>query len=542
MIKTKFVFVSGGVMSSVGKGIAVASLSKLLQSKGYTVCTVKCENYLNVDAGTIRPTEHGEVFVCDDGIETDQDIGTYERFLDRSLSRDNFITMGQIYQTVIERERSFGYEGEDVEAIPHLCDEIIGRIKQAGRKMKADIVVIELGGTAGEYQNIFYYESSRIMKLRDKDSVLHVHVAYLPTPPSVGEMKSKPVQTSVHILNSIGIQPDFLVARAQHEVDKKRRERLAMFCNMDADDIISNPDLHSIYDVAIKLDEQDFAEKILKKIHLKTKSKDLTDWRKLANVVKSVEKELPIAVVGKYFSTGDYVLGDVYVSVLESLKHACWLNGVKPKLYWIDSEKIEADGAEKYLKGMAGMVVPGGFGSRGIEGIIQAVTYVRENNIPYFGLCYGMQLATIEVARNLAGLKNANSTEINPKTKYPVIHIMPDQEKKLLSRDYGATMRLGAWDCSLVKGTKAHEAYGENKISERHRHRYEFNNDYKTKLEKVGLVVSGTSPDGHLVEIVELKNHPWFVGVQFHPEFKSRPLRPHPLFREFIKAATFNLS
>lgn len=541
MPKTKYIFISGGVMSSVGKGIAAASLAKLLQSKGYRVCPVKCENYLNVDAGTIRPTEHGEVFVCDDGIETDQDIGTYERFLDQSLSRDNFITMGNVYQTVIQRERSFGYEGEDVEAIPHICDEIISRIKQAGRKSRADIVITELGGTAGEYQNVFYYEASRIMKLRNKDSVLHVHVAYLPTPPTVGEMKSKPVQTSVHILNSMAIQPDFLVARAEKPLDKKRKERLALFCNMDGDDIISNPDLDSVYDVAIKFDEQNFADRILKRFHLKPKLKDLQDWRQLAEVVKTVTREVPIAVVGKYFATGDYVLGDVYVSVLESLKHAGWAHNVKPKLYWVDSEKIETDGAAKYLAGMAGLVVPGGFGGRGIEGIIQAITYAREQKIPYFGLCYGMQLASIEVARNVVGLKDANSTEIAPKTKNPVIHIMPEQEKKLLSRDYGATMRLGAWECQVEKGTKAHTAYGKDKISERHRHRYEFNNKYRNQLEKAGLIISGLSPDGKLVEIVELKDHPWFVGVQFHPEFQSRPLRPHPLFKDFVGAAVAQL-
>jgi CTP synthase len=537
MPKTKFIFVSGGVMSSVGKGIAVASLSKLLQSRGYKVVPVKCENYLNVDAGTIRPAEHGEVFVCDDGIETDQDIGTYERFLDLSLSRDNFITMGLVYQTVIQRERNFGYEGEDVEAIPHLCDEIIDRIKAAGKKSRADIVVVELGGTAGEYQNIFYYEASRIMRLRNKDSVLHVHVAYLPTPPTVGEMKSKPVQTSVRALNSMAIQPDFLVARAVKPLDRKRKERLAMFCNMDGDDIISNPDLDSVYDVALKFDEQNFADRILKRFRLKSHNRDLDDWRKLAETVKNVAKPLPIAVVGKYFATGDYVLSDVYVSVIESLKYAGWHHNVKPELHWIDSEKIEVDGADKHLKGMAGVVVPGGFGSRGVEGIIQAIQYAREQKIPYLGLCYGMQLATIEIARHLAGLDEASSTEINPKTKQPVIHIMPEQEKKLLKRDYGATMRLGSWDCQVVRGTKAHEAYGKTDISERHRHRYEFNNAYKSKLEKVGLVISGTSPDGRLVEMVELKDHPWFVGVQFHPEFKSRPLRPHPLFRDFIGAA-----
>ncbi|MDZ4229525.1 MAG: CTP synthase, partial [Candidatus Veblenbacteria bacterium] len=535
MARTKYIFISGGVMSSVGKGITAASIAKLLQSKGYRVCPIKCESYLNIDSGTIRPTEHGEVFVCDDGIETDQDIGTYERFLDQPLSRDNFVTMGQIYQAIIERERSFGYEGEDVEAV-HLCDEIIGRFKTAARKSRADVVVVELGGTVGEYWNIFYYEAYRIMKLRNKDSVFHIHVGYLPTPPTVGEMKSKPTQLSVRLLNSLGIQPDFLVARAERPLDRKRKERLALFCNMDGDDIISNPDLDSVYDVAIKFDEQEFGERILKKLHLKPKSKDLNDWRKLAETVKTVVNEVPIAVVGKYFATGDYVLSDVYVSVIESLKHAGWHYGVKPKLVWVDSEKIEADGAAKYLEGMAGVVVPGGFGGRGIEGIIQAITFAGEHKIPYFGLCYGMQLATIEIARNLADLKGANSTEIDAKTKHPVIHIMPDQEKKLLSRDYGATMRLGAWDCHVTKGTKAHEAYGKTDISERHRHRYEFNNAYRARLEKVGLTISGASPDGKLVEIVELKDHPWFVGVQFHPEFQSRPLRPHPLFREFIGA------
>ncbi len=544
MSKTNYIFVSGGVMSSVGKGIAAASLAKLLQSKGYRVCPVKCENYLNVDAGTIRPTEHGEVFVCDDGIETDQDIGTYERFLDQSLSRANFMTMGLVYQTVIQRERNFAYQGEDVEAIPHLCDEIISRIKDAGKRSRADIVIVELGGTAGEYQNVFYYEASRIMKLRNKDSVLHIHVGYLPTPPTVGEMKSKPVQTSVHILNSMGIQPDFLIARAEKTLDKKRKERLALFCNLDGDDIISNPDVESVYDVAVTFDEQSFADRILKRWRLKPRQKDLSDWVKLAQTVKAVKEEITIAMVGKYFTTGDYVLSDVYISVIESLKYAGWHHGVKIKMRWVDSEKIESDpsheggagGAAKYLQGVSGVIVPGGFGSRGIEGIISAIQYARENNIPYFGLCYGMQLATIEVARHVAGFTDANSTEINPATKHPVIHIMSAQEKKLLQRDYGATMRLGAWPAKLARGSKVYKAYGQTEISERHRHRYEFNNKYRAQIEAAGLKIVGTSPDDRIVEIVELENHPWFVGVQFHPEFKSRPLRPHPLFRDFVGA------
>ncbi len=530
-------------MSSVGKGIAAASLAKLLQSKGYRVCPIKCENYLNVDAGTIRPTEHGEVFVCDDGIETDQDIGTYERFLDASLSRANFMTMGAVYQTVIQRERNFEYQGEDVEAIPHLCDEIIGRIKEAGKKSRADIVIIELGGTAGEYQNIFYYEASRIMKLRNKEGVLHVHVGYLPTPPTVGEMKSKPMQTSVRILNSMGIQPDFLIARAERPLDKKRKERLALFCNMDGDDIISNPDLESVYDVALEFDKQHFADRILKHWRLKAKHNDLSDWIKLAQTVKAVKDEVVVAMVGKYFSTGDYVLADVYLSVIESLKYAGWHHNVKVKLRWVDSEKIESDGPAKHLQGAAGIIVPGGFGSRGIEGIIQAIQYARENKVPYFGLCYGMQLATVEIARHVAGIKDASSTEIDPKAKHPVIHIMPDQEKRLLQRDYGATMRLGAWPAKLSNGTKVYAAYGQSHIEERHRHRYEFNNKYRKQIEDAGLKIVGTSPDDRIVEIVELENHPWFVGVQFHPEFKSRPLRPHPLFRDFVGAClVFNNS
>ena len=532
----KFIFVFGGVMSGIGKGISTSSIAKIIQARGFSVTAIKIDPYINVDAGTMNPTEHGEVFVCDDGIETDQDIGTYERFLDQSLSGGNFITMGQVYQTVIERERNFGYEGEDVEAIPHLCDEIISRVKEAGRKSRADIVIVELGGTAGEYQNVFYYESSRIMKLRNKDNVLHVHVAYLPTPPTVGEMKSKPVQTSVHILNSMGIQPDFLIARAERPLDKKRKERLALFCNMDGADIISNPDVESVYDVAISFDEQQFADRILKRWRLKAREKDLSDWSRLAQTVKAVYNEIPIAMVGKYFSTGDYVLSDVYLSVIESLKYAGWHHNVKIKMRWVDSEKIEADGPAKYLSGVAGIIVPGGFGSRGIEGIVQAIQYSRENQIPYFGLCYGMQLATVEVARHLAKLADANTTEVDPKTKHPVIHIMPDQEKKLLEKDYGATMRLGAWPAKLVRGSKVYQAYGQQNIEERHRHRYEFNNKFRKTIESVGLKIVGTSPDERIVEIIELENHPWFVGVQFHPEFKSRPLRPHPLFREFVGA------
>lgn len=531
---TKYLFVSGGVISGLGKGITAASIAAILKGKGYQISPVKVDMYLNLDAGTIRPQEHGEVFVADDGIETDQDLGHYERFLDTNLSRVNYITTGQVYAEVIRKERAFEYDGEDVEAIPHITDEIIRRFKLAGRD--ADIVIIELGGTVGEYQNGIFFEASRLMKLRHPGDVLQIHVAYLPIPGNLGEMKSKPVQQSVRLLNSLGIEPDFVVARAERPVDDKRKERIALFCNVSKDDVISNPDMKSIYEVPLVLQQQQFGEKILQKLKLPAGKKDLEPWRKLIHTMKTVKKEVNIAVVGKYFSTGDYNLADVYVSIIEALKSAAWYNKAKPVLHWIDSEKIEQNGTE-ILQDMDGIVITPGFGKRGIEGMISAITYARENYVPYLGLCYGMQMATIEFARNVLKLKNANTAEVDDNTPHPVIHIMPEQERKLLKRDYGASMRLGAWDCVLKPGSIAEKAYGTRKISERHRHRYEFNNKYRKQFEAAGMVFSGTSPDGRLVEIIELADHPFFVGVQFHPEFKSRPLNPGPLFREFVKAS-----
>ncbi|MBI2607629.1 MAG: CTP synthase [Candidatus Doudnabacteria bacterium] len=531
---TKYIFVSGGVISGLGKGITAASIGTILQSKGYKISAVKVDMYLNLDAGTIRPQEHGEVFVTDDGVETDQDIGHYERFLDENLGRDNYITTGQVYSEVLKKERAFEYDGEDVEAIPHITDEIIRRFKLAGKGV--DMVIVELGGTVGEYQNAIFFEASRIMKLRNPRDVLQVHVAYLPIPGNIGEMKSKPVQQSVRTLNSMGIEPDFVVARAERVVDDRRKERIALFCNVKKEDVISNPDLPSIYEVPLVMQQQKFGEKILDKLQLPPGKKDLAPWGKLLKTIKSVKKEVNIAVVGKYFSTGDYHLSDVYVSIIEALKAASWQNKVKPKLFWIDSEKIEKQGTD-VLKGMDGIVITPGFGKRGVEGLISAITYARTKKVPYLGLCYGMQMATIEFARNVLKLKDANTTEVNPNTKYPVINIMPEQEKKLLKKDYGASMRLGAWPCVLKNGSKAYKSYGSKKISERHRHRYEFNNKFRKEFEAKGFVFSGTSPDGRLVEIIELKDHPFFVGVQFHPEFQSRPLSPGPLFREFIKAS-----
>ncbi|TSC66284.1 MAG: CTP synthase [Candidatus Doudnabacteria bacterium Gr01-1014_77] len=531
---SKFIFISGGVISGIGKGITSASIGAILQSRGLNISPVKVDMYLNQDAGTIRPQEHGEVFVTDDGMETDQDLGHYERFIDRPLNKINYITTGQIYGEVLRKERAFEYEGEDVEAIPHVTDEIIRRFMMAAKN--ADIVLIELGGTVGEYQNAIFFEATRIMKLRHPDDILHIHVAYLPVPSYLGEMKSKPVQQSVRMLNSMGIEPDIIVGRAETVIDDKRKERIALFCNVDKKAVLSNPDVKSIYEVPVILEEQNAGDIILEKLKMKPRKRDMKEWRNFVKKIKSVKKDLNIAVVGKYFGTGKFELADSYVSVIESLKHAAWSNKANPKLTWIDSLKVENEGAKKILSGFDGIVVPGGFGKRGTEGMIQAVEYARKNKIPYLGLCYGMQMATIEYARNVAKLRNANTTEVDDETKHPVIHIMPDQEKKLLVRDYGASMRLGAWDCVLKKGSQVEALYKQRRISERHRHRYEVNNKYRGVLEKAGLVFSGTSPDGKLAEIIELPGHPFFMGSQFHPEYKSRPLRPHPLFEGFMKA------
>lgn len=547
-LKTKFIFVSGGVISSVGKGITTASLAALLESRGFRVAPVKMDMYLNVDAGTIRPQEHGEVFVTEDGMETDQDVGNYERFMNANLSSSNYLTNGQIYQKIIQKERNFEYDGEDVEIVPHVPEEIISRMEKAAQERKADFVIAEVGGTVGEYQNVLYMEANRIMKYRDGRDVIHIHVGYLPTPPSVGEMKSKPMQTSVRILNGSGIQPDFLICRAEKPLDDRRKETLAWITSVPASNIISAPNVDTIYRVPMNFDQQKLTDKILEKFKMKPRKTNMKEWKNLLGKITRInqaKKEVNVAVVGKYFETGDYKLQDVYVSVVESIKHASWNNSVKANLHWVSSVDIEKQGAAKVLKDFDGVVVPGGFGSRGTEGMIETVKYARENKLPYLGLCYGMQMATIEFARHVAGLKSANTTEVDDDNPHPVIHIMPDQEKKLLNREYGATMRLGGWDCVIKRGTHTEKAYleagkikktGTAKISERHRHRYEFNNAYREQLANCGLVIAGTTPDGKLVEIVELKDHPFFVGSQFHPEFLSRPLDPHPLFNGFMAA------
>lgn len=537
----KYIFVTGGVMSSVGKGVSTASIGKILQSRGYRVQLVKCDMYVNIDAGTMRPTEHGEVFVGEDGIESDQDLGNYERFTDITATRDNYITTGQVYQSVIERERNLEFEGSNVEVVPDIPNEIIRRINLAARKGRAEVVIVEIGGTVGEYQNILFLEAIRMMKLKHPQDVALVLVSYLPIPKSVGEMKTKPTQYAARSLNAAGLQADFILCRAERPIDAPRRRKLAINCGIEEWAVISAPDAESLYEIPINFEREGLSDKLLKKLLLKPRERDLKNWQKLARRIKGAAEPLRIGIVGKYFGTGDFTLADSYISVIEAIRHAAATLGRRPEITWLNSEAYEKDRRVlKELDGFQGIIVPGGFGSRGVEGKIRAIQYARENKIPYFGLCYGMQLAAVEFARNVCGLKDAHTTEINPKTKHPVIHLMPEQLKHLARRLYGATMRLGAYPAKLEKDSLVAKAYGATRVSERHRHRYEFNNDYRARFEKKGMRFSGTSPDGELVEIIELKNHPFFVGVQFHPEFKSRPLAPHPLFLAFIKAGATN--
>ena len=541
--KTSFIFISGGVISGLGKGITTASVSLLLKSFGYQAAPIKCDPYVNIDAGTMNPIEHGEVFVTDDGIETDQDIGHYERFLNQSLSRSNYTTTGQIYQSVIKRERALEYGGRCVEVVPHVPEEIIRRFKAAAQKMKAEVVVVEIGGTVGEYQNVLFLEANRIMKARDKENVIHLHVGYLPTPPSLGEMKTKPIQMSTRALNATGIQPDFIISRGEKALDSKRREKIALFCNIDSEDVISNPDVESIYQVPLILDQQELGEKIIAKLGLKPKKKkNLQEWQALLTKVSQAKKKVKIGIAGKYQTAGDYTLRDAYISIVEALKHAGWQLGIQPEIIWLDAEKLTRPENLRVLANIDGLIVPPGWGSRGVEGKIKAINFVREKKIPFLGLCFGMQMAVIEFSRNALALVGANSTEVNPKTKHPVIDIMPNQEKYLAKHQYGATIRLGAWPCQLKTGSQLERIYGQTKISERHRHRYEVNNYYRQKLAEAGLIFSGVSPDNQLVEAIELPKtvHPFFVGTQFHPEYQSRPLSPHPIFQAFLKACLNN--
>ncbi len=530
-------------MSGVGKGVAASSIGLILKARGFKVTAIKIDPYINVDAGTMNPTEHGEVFVLNDGDECDQDMGNYERFLDMTLSRVNYMTTGRVYQEVIRKERNLEYKGKNVEVVPDIPFEVIKRIEQASVEADSDITIIEIGGTIGEYQNMLFLEAARMMKSRNHEDVAFVMVSYLPIPSKIGEMKTKPTQYASRTLNSAGIQTDVIIARASVPLDQKRKAKIAMFCNIHPDGVISAPDVESIYDVPLNFERDNLSKILCKVLNLKLENRpiDFGAWKTFVDKSKKVKKEVNIAVVGKYFNSGEFILSDVYISVLEALKYSAYKEGRKIKLHYLGSQPFEKEPKKvRELSKYDGILVPGGFGSTGIEGMINVIKYAREKKIPYFGLCYGMQLLVIEFARNVLGLKGANTAEINPKASAVVIDIMPDQKRKLEEGNYGGSMRLGAYDALLGKGTVAHGAYGKDVIVERHRHRYEVNPDYVEQIKKGGLVFSGVSPDGTLMEIAELPKrvHPFFLGTQFHPEFLARPLAPHPLFNAFIKAAS----
>jgi CTP synthase len=534
-----YIFVGGGVMSSVGKGAATASIGKILQSKGFKVSAIKIDPYINVDAGTMNPIEHGETFVTDDGTECDQDVGNYERFLNVDLSTDNYMTTGRIYQTVIEKERNLEFNGRCVEVVPDIPNEVISRIEKVAKKDKADFVMIEIGGTVGEYQNLLFLEAARMMKLKYPKKVLFALVTYLPTIKTIGEMKTKPSQTSARLLNEAGIQPDFILGRASVPLDEPRKRKISIFCNLDTKDVISAPDVDSIYEIPLNFEKDGLGKRILKKLGLRGRTENMKEWKKLVNTIKKEKSVVKIGIVGKYFESGDFSLTDSYISVIEAVKHAAWANNKQPEIHWLSAQKFESGDKEelKKLKEFNGVIVPGGFGIRGIEGKIKVIEYLRKNKIPFLGLCLGLQLAVIEYARNVCGIKDATSREFDSKAKNPVIDLMEEQKDLMKKKNYGGTMRLGAWECDIKKGTNSFKAYKTEKISERHRHRYEVNNNYRDLITSKGLIIAGLNNKKDLVEIIELKDHPFFVAVQFHPELKSRPLVPHPLFKEFIRVA-----
>ncbi len=534
----KYIFVAGGVMSGIGKGVATASIARILKSKGFGVTAIKIDPYINVDAGTMNPVEHGEVFVTEDGTECDQDIGNYERFLEEDIYTGNYMTTGRVYQAVINRERNLEYNGKCVEVVPDIPNEVILRIKKTGQKTKADFVLIEIGGTVGEYQNLLFLEAARMMKISHPKDMLFVLVSYMPVPEMIGEMKTKPTQYAVRTLNSAGIQPDIILARSVVALDEPRKIKLSNFCNVLPEDIISAPDVKSIYEVPINFEKENLGNEILKKFGMRTRKSDLKKWKALVAIIKNSPKPIEIGIVGKYFESGKFTLADSYISVIEAVKHACFSQHRKPHITWVSAEDFEKNPSSlKKLKAFDGIIVPGGFGNRGIEGKIKTIEYCRKNKIPFLGLCLGMQLLVIEFARHVCGLKDANSAEFNPSSKNKVINVMEEQKALLQEKNYGGTMRLGSYECELKPKTISRKAYGKSTITERHRHRYELNNAYRKTLEQNGIVMAGINPEKDLVEIIELPSHPFFVGTQFHPEFKSRPLDPHPLFKEFIKVA-----
>jgi CTP synthase len=537
---TKYIFVVGGVMSGVGKGITSSSIATVLQARGHKVTAMKIDPYINVDAGTMNPTEHGEVFVLKDGLETDQDMGNYERFLNTDLPGINYMTTGSVYQSVIQKERNLEYGGKNVEVVPDIPLEVIRRIKRAGKEAEADVVLIEVGGTVGEYQNVLFLEAVRMMKTEEPENVAVVMVSYLPVPGSIGEMKTKPTQTAVRMLNSAGVFADMIICRSPMGVDMKRKEKISKFCNVKVENVISSPDLDSIYDIPLNYEEDQLSLRLTDLLGLsKKRAVDLKAWKQFVRRSKNDNDVVKIAVVGKYFNSGDFVLSDVYLSVLEAIKFSAYKLNLKPEISYLSAQDFEDKKQLRKLKDFDGVLVPGGFGLTGIEGKLNVIEYVRKHQIPYFGICYGMQLAVLEYARNVAKIKDASTEEIDPTAEHLVIGVMDEQREKIAQKDMGGTMRLGQYPAVIKKGTVAAKAYKGKEVAERHRHRYEVNPDYIEKLENHGLRFSGTSPDGRLMEIAELpaEEHPFFVGVQFHPELQARPLDPHPLFTAFVKAS-----
>ncbi len=527
-------------MSGVGKGIASSSIAKILKGRGLIVTAIKIDPYVNVDAGTMNPTEHGECFVLKDGLETDQDMGNYERFLNIDIPGINYMTTGSIYQSVIAKERNLGYEGRNVQVVPDIPLEAIRRIKNAAAVAEADVVLIEVGGTVGEYESILFIEAIRMMKSETPRDVGVVMVSYLPVPGSVGEMKTKPTQHAARTLNSSGVFADIILARAPVPVDLKRKEKIAKFCNVRVENVISAPDVESIYDIPLNLEKDHLSDRLCEMLSLPcSKKSDLSEWRKFVSKSKNTKDTVKIAVIGKYFSSGDFVLSDVYISVLEAIKYSSYKLGLKPEITYLSSLDFTDGKNLKDLKKYDGVLVPGGFGKSGIEGKLKVIEYVRKNKIPYFGICYGMQLAVLEFAKNVLKKKNASTEEIDATATELVIGIMPDQKEKIAQKKMGGTMRLGQYPAVLKKGSIAGKAYKTDEVLERHRHRYEVNPEYIMELENAGVIFSGKSPDGRLMEIMELpiETHPFFVGVQFHPELQARPLNPHPIFTAFIKAA-----
>ena len=534
-IMAKYIFVTGGVVSSLGKGITAASLGRLLKNRGLKVTIQKFDPYINIDPGTMSPYQHGEVFVTEDGAETDLDLGHYERFIDINLSKNSNVTAGKIYLSVINKERKGDYLGGTVQVIPHITNEIKERVYRVGKEENADVVITEIGGTVGDIESLPFLEAIRQVKKEvGRDGVLYLHVTLLPYISAAGELKTKPTQHSVKELRGIGITPDIIVCRTEHDISPEMRDKLALFCDIDANAVIQNKTVASIYEVPLLLQEQNLDSIVLNKLNIKANKADMTDWNKMLEKIINPSKNVTIAIVGKYVA-----LPDAYLSVSEGLKHAGIANDTAIQIKWVNAEEIEEDNVDlaKCFGDVDGILIPGGFGDRGVEGKIKAIQYARENKVPFFGLCLGMQCAVIEFARNVCKLKGAHSTEFNPETPYPVIDLMLEQ---VAVEDKGGTMRLGVYPCKVPEGTLTYQAYQDEIIYERHRHRWEFNNAYREQLTAAGLVIGGTLPKGSLVEIIEIENHPWYVATQFHPEFKSRPTNPHPLFREFVKAALNN--